>query len=90
MTNQPAKAVLDEDEQYLVDSLNEIQNRLASFRYNIKEIKACLLVATNAKNEHRVQTLHDQKRKTNELIKLGLEDQKRVLSLYKKIKGSVK
>ena len=86
MSKQATEIKVDEDEQYLVDSISEIQTRLATFRYNIKEIKSCLLVAITAKNDNRIRILQEQKGKTNELIKLGLEDQRRVLSIYKKIK----
>ena len=42
--------------------------------------------ATEENNTNRMQILFEQKTKTNDLIKAGMEDQKRVLSIYKKIK----
>jgi hypothetical protein len=87
MSKKQPETEVDEDEQYLLDSLAYIQNNLMNLRYNIKEIKACMLVATENDNADRIQVIRNQKAKTNELIQAGMEDQKRVLSIYKRIKG---
>lgn len=77
---------IPEEEQYLLESLQYIQTKLLNLRYNVKEIKACMNVATENKNNNRIKTLQEQKGKTNGLIKACLEDQKLTLSIYKKVK----
>lgn len=74
------------DEQYLLDSILLVRNNLVRFRYDIKEIKICQNLAKEEKNALRFNQLTQEKALANERIKAALEDQKRIISLYKKIK----
>ena len=78
---------LADDMAYLRESLQALQKRLKDYRYNVKEIKACLNVASKEGNDNRKVILEAQLSKTHELIQAGSEDLRYVFSIYKKLKG---
>lgn len=77
---------LSEDIAYLMESLQDLRKRLDGYKYNIKEIKACLNVANKEQNEARKQIIVNQLNQTNELLRLGKEDLRFVFSIYKRLK----
>ena len=74
------------DLSYLTESANYLTSQLAGLRYSLKECKVLMDLAVKEEYQERIRSLRQQKAALNGQIKAGLDDQKHVFSLIKKVK----
>lgn len=84
---KPVKEKEQTDIEYLNRNMVFVNQKLAEFRYGIKELKACIAFADGLENLARKKQLQDEKGKLLGMIKEAMKDQKRILSILKKIKS---